>query len=25
MRDGTAWHILNEDGKIWIPPVNDDQ
>ena len=25
MKDGTAWQILNEDGKIWIPPVKDDQ
>jgi lipopolysaccharide biosynthesis glycosyltransferase len=23
MKDGTAWHILNEDGKIWIPPYDD--
>ena len=25
MKDGTAWRILNEDGKIWIPPIKDDQ
>jgi hypothetical protein len=25
MKDGTAWRILNEAGKIWIPPVKDDQ
>ena len=23
MKDGTAWQILNEDGKIWVPPYDD--
>ena len=23
MKDGTAWRILNEDGKIWIPPHDE--
>jgi len=25
MKDGTAWNILNSDGKTWIPSVKDDQ